>query len=154
MNDHPPVYSGPWNADMSAKFLESRPLPLRLAVNHSNGFPLIISLWFVYQSQKFLLATQRDAKVVKRLMADERVGFEVAVNDPPYCGIRGTGIASIIDSPIAARPVLKQMLDRYLGPSRNEFRRWMLDRADREVLIEIRPRRLTSWDYRARMEKG
>ena len=57
-------------------------------------------------------------------------------------------------TPDADAVVLRQMLERYLGGTTSKLARWLLSRAEDEVLITIEPLRLFSWDYRERMEAG
>ena len=83
------------------------------------------------------------------LRDNEKVGFEVSPNQPPYYGVRGQGIAELTNE--GAGDVLEQLLQRYLGGSDSSLGNWLLSRRDEEVLISIEPQRLFSWDYRQRM---
>mgnify|MGYP001812869600 CR=1 FL=1 len=46
------------------------------------------------------------------------------------------------------------LIARYLGDTRTDFARWLISRADREVVLRLAPERIVSWDYRARMTSG
>ncbi|MBC8188767.1 MAG: pyridoxamine 5'-phosphate oxidase family protein [Proteobacteria bacterium] len=130
-------------------FLADYRSPLRLSVIGESGFPLICSLWFVYEEGRLLCATTRQAKVVECLRANPRCGFEIATNEPPYFGVRGQGVANV--SSDGASDLLGSLVDRYLGSRETKFAGWLLSRSADEVTIEIEVRWMTSWDYTGRM---
>jgi len=138
-----------WPAEEIETFLSSYRAPLRLAVQTASGFPLLCSLWFVYEKGRILCATQRDAKLVEHLAAQPRCAFELAPNEPPYFGVRGRGVATI--SSDGAAELLGRLIDRFLGDRESSLAGWLLGRADQEVCIAIELDRVTSWDYRDRM---
>ncbi len=143
---------GPWDHAQVDAFLYNTTFPLRLACVGEDGFPRVVSVWFGYDGQHLRCVSHRSSQLVGLLERCERVGFELAPNEPPYHGVRGQGIARL-DSD-ADGTVLRQMLERYLGGTTSKLARWLLSRAEDEVLITIEPLRLFSWDYRERMGAG
>lgn len=142
--------NGPWSDDQIQRFLDDTRIPLKVACNGATGFPLMASLWFSAEGGKFWCATQRGASIVSRLAHDPRCAFEVSVEAPPYCGVRGTGLASLHDE--SGEDVLRTLIERYLGDATSKLARLLLERVDHETAIAIEPRTLISWDYRERME--
>jgi nitroimidazol reductase NimA-like FMN-containing flavoprotein (pyridoxamine 5'-phosphate oxidase superfamily) len=140
---------GPWSQEHLERFLSEARIPLRLACNGASGAPVLASLWFVPIEGRLWCATQRSAHVVSHLSRDPRCAFEVAVDTPPYRGVRGQGLARLHDA--RGEPILRTLVQRYLEDSSSEFARWLLSRADRETAIEIEPRALVTWDYGRRM---
>lgn len=138
-----------WDGARIASFLGAYQGPLRIAANGRDGFPLLCSLWFQYAGGRLLCATQHDAKIARLLGEDERCGFEVAPNDPPYMGVRGRGRALMHSE--GAGDLLGRLIDRYLDSRESELAGWLLKRADREVVIEIVPSWVSAWDYSGRM---
>jgi nitroimidazol reductase NimA-like FMN-containing flavoprotein (pyridoxamine 5'-phosphate oxidase superfamily) len=143
-----PEPSGPWTAQAAAAFLVAAVIPVRLATIGREG-PLVQSMWFVPDGSALWCATQRDALVVSRLLTDPRCGFEVAGDDPPYRGVRGTGTAQV--HPDQGERVLRLLLDRYQGGTSSALARWLLARAATEVALRVVPTTLASWDFTARM---
>jgi len=47
--------------------------------------------------------------------------------------------------------MLQRLLDNYLDDTESELASWLLSRSDEELLIQIEPVRLYTWDYRERM---
>ena len=125
---------------------------MRLAANTSSGFPVLISLWFLSDGDDLLAAVHRDARIVNRLRADERCAFEIAPNEPPYFGVRGQGIATLETA--GAPELLERLILRYLGSTDSKLGRFLLSRADEELVIRLSPTWLGTWDYRERMSES
>ncbi|MCB1842873.1 MAG: pyridoxamine 5'-phosphate oxidase family protein [Halioglobus sp.] len=140
---------GPWDQSAVDQYLGDSRYPLRLACVGADGFPRVVSVWYLYIEGELLCVSHRASQLVGLLQRSERVGFEVAPNEPPYCGVRGQGIASLHES--GQEKVLPTLLERYLGGTDSSLGQWLLSRLDEEMLIRVRPLRLFSWDYRQRM---
>jgi nitroimidazol reductase NimA-like FMN-containing flavoprotein (pyridoxamine 5'-phosphate oxidase superfamily) len=140
---------GPWSTDQIERFVRESRIPLRLACNGAAGHPVLVSLWFVPLGGKLWCATQRTARVASLLARDPRCAFEVSLETPPYCGVRGPGIATLHED--RGEEILRMLIERYLGDSTSRLARFLLARAERETAIAIEPRMLVSWDYRERM---
>lgn len=141
-----------WSGERVRAFLSEYRAPLRLAVNGRSGHPLLCSLWFRLDADRILCATKRDAQIARCLERDPRCGFELAPNEPPYCGVRGRGRATLETE--GAAELLGELIDRYLGGRDSKLARWLLANAEDEVAIAITPDWLTAWDYSERMGKG
>lgn len=142
--------TGPWSQSEIEAYLQAAVIPARVSVVSKSGWPVIVSLWFLYEGQTIYCATRPTARIAKLLAGQPRVGFEIAADTPPYRGVRGQGVAALGVGDGGA--LLTRLIDRYMGKAETPFRKWLLAGADGEVAIAIRPVRLMSWDYRARME--
>lgn len=140
---------GPWSESQINEYLQHSVFPLRLACNAADGFPRVVSVWFRYQRGRFFCVSHRDSLLIALLRESDKVGFEVSPNKPPYCGVRGRGIATLADE--GAGEELEQLLQRYLGSADSSLGNWLMSRRDEEVLINIEPQHMFSWDYRQRM---
>jgi nitroimidazol reductase NimA-like FMN-containing flavoprotein (pyridoxamine 5'-phosphate oxidase superfamily) len=144
------IASGPWDETQIREFLTATVIPLRLASNGSSG-PLVQSLWFWPDGTELWCCTQSSSVLTRRLAKDDRVGFEVAADAPPYRGVRGTGVAALMTDDVER--VLRHLIERYQGAERTQLSEWLLSRIDSEVAIRITPKTLSSWDYSPRMKK-
>ena len=144
------IASGPWDHSTIEAFLQQTAIPVRLATNGSSG-PLVQSLWFAPNGLDLWCCTQKSSVLSRRLQRDDRVGFEVAADDPPYRGVRGTGVAILTEENVEG--TLRTLIERYQGNERTKLSDWLLSRIDNEIAIRIEPRTVSSWDFSARMGK-
>lgn len=140
---------GPWDLATAGDYLTTSTFPLRLACVGRDGFPRVASLWYQYHEGSFLCVTHRDSKLTTLLRNNHKVGFEVSPNEPPYHGVRGQGLVSLHED--GGETVLRQNLQNYLGGTDSSLARWLLSRADEELLVRVDITRMFSWDYRERM---
>jgi nitroimidazol reductase NimA-like FMN-containing flavoprotein (pyridoxamine 5'-phosphate oxidase superfamily) len=131
-------------------FLEQVRIPIRLACLTPGGWPALISLWYIYQDSLLYCATQESAKIIRYLENNNQCAFEIAADDPPYCGIRGKAIATVDDK--LGEEMLEKLLLRYLGDTKNDLARNLLAKKDAEVAIVLEPTSIYSWDFRERMK--
>jgi hypothetical protein len=144
-----PVVLGPYSLVEAERYLRDTVVPLRLACTTSTGWPLVLSLWYLYRDGALWCATSPRALILRHLEHDGRCGFEVAPNEPPYRGVRGQAQAALIRG--AGGGLLEQLIQRYLGTTDSPLARQLLSRAAEEVAIRLTPTRVSSWDYRRRM---
>ncbi len=137
------------NKDME-QYLHEIKIPIRLSFLNKSGWPMIVSLWFVYEDGKLKCATKENAFVVKCLQNEPRCGFEIAADILPYCGIRGRAQA-IINKKDGVR-ILRILLNRYLGSENSSIAKLLLKQSSEEVAIELIPENLFSWNFNKRME--
>lgn len=142
--------SGPWNQKEVDAYLADAQYPVRLSCVAADGYPRVVSLWYRYQQASLYCVTHRASKIAGLLASNDRVGFEVSPNEPPYLGVRGQGIATL--APLEDRSMFQGLLEHYLGDTDSDLARWLLARSEEEVVIRIQPKRLFSWDYRHRMK--
>jgi len=142
--------SGPWDHKEIEFYLASTVVPVRLSANNKNGWPIVVSLWFLYEEGHLLAASRKSSKIIEYLEVNPRCGFEIAREAPPYYGVRGYGDATL--TPDQNAKLLTRLADRYVGAEKTHFRQWLISGGKEETTIQIRPRFWMSWDYRARME--
>jgi hypothetical protein len=141
-----------WSESEADGFLERSRVPVRLACNGGSGHPVLASLWYLPEKGKLWCATQRSASVTTLLARDARCAFEVSVEAPPYCGVRGRAVATLHEE--RGEEILRRLIHRYLGDSRPGLARRLLARVGSETAIAIEPQTRVSWDYTERMEQA
>ena len=140
--------TGPWDFPKISVFLQQATIPIRVASSGSRG-PIVQSLWFDFHEGALWCATQASSLLVKRLTANNEIGFEVSGDNAPYSGVRGTGTASI--HPELAGEVLHRLIKKYQGDAETDLSRWLLSRLDKEVAVRITALTLATWDFSGRM---
>lgn len=131
-------------------YLQEIKIPLRLSCVDQTGWPVVLSLWFLYEDGSFYCATPEQAKVVSYLHQEPRCAFEIAADLPPYCGVRGRAVATIEQE--TGIQVLERLLVRYVGGTDNPLARNLLNRDQPEVAIRLHPQSFHSWNFSQRMK--
>ena len=131
-------------------YLQEVRIPIRLSCTTGSGWPIVLSLWFLYEDGYLYCATRDKARVVEYLTIEPRCGFEIARDQPPYCGVRGQALAEIDQTRGAEK--LKKLIIRYLGDLDNPLAKNLLSRSEEEVAIRIRPVQIYTWNYTERMK--
>jgi nitroimidazol reductase NimA-like FMN-containing flavoprotein (pyridoxamine 5'-phosphate oxidase superfamily) len=140
---------GPWSWNRIESYLRDTVVPVRVACLSHTGWPIVLSLWYLYRDGVLWCASQSHAWVIRRLREDPRCAFEVAPNEPPYRGVRGQGRATL--EATQGADILRGLVARYLGSEDSELAGWLFSRSEQEVAIRIEPMRISSWDYSKRM---
>ena len=130
-------------------YLESTRIPLRLASRTESGWPINLSMWFLYEDEALYCATSNSARIVRYLEKDPRCAFEVASDLPPYCGVRGQAEGGIL--PQRGAEILERLLQRYLGGSDNPLAVQLLEKSAEEVAIRLEPVTVHAWNFTDRM---
>jgi hypothetical protein len=131
------------------QYLRDVAIPLRLSCVTPAGWPTVLSLWYVYCAGYLYCATQESARMVDYLRHEPRCGFEVAADMPPYCGVRGQGIATMDSA--SGVDTLEQLLIRYLGSTETQLGKRLLAQSHNEIAIVIEPVKVFTWNYTSRM---
>ena len=132
------------------QYLSEIRIPLRLSCITASGWPSVLSLWYLYREGNLYCATQETAKVVSYLRHDPRCAFEIAADQPPYCGVRGQGMA-VLDVQLGSE-ILQQLLTRYLGSTDSPLAQRLLAQSQHEMAIIIQPSKVFTWNYTSRMK--
>jgi hypothetical protein len=142
--------SSAWNESQVCSYLTSSTIPMRIATS-TNSYPTLCSVWYLFDELQgnLLCVSHENSQLVSDLMADNKCAFEIAPNEPPYCGIRGKATATL--SKDHAEELLSSLIQRYLGTTDNRLATWLLGRSDEEYVIRMSPVQISSWDYSARM---
>ncbi|MGD8806242.1 MAG: pyridoxamine 5'-phosphate oxidase family protein [Chloroflexota bacterium] len=136
--------------DSIQNYLQAIRIPLRLSCVDEAGWPVVLSLWFLYEDSSFYCATPERAKVVSYLRREPRCAFEVAADEPPYCGARGRAVATIDLE--TGWQILERLLVRYIGGTDNPLAETLLSRDDPEVAIRLEPQTFHTWNFSQRMK--
>ena len=147
MKTHPRSAS---TKDKINEYLATANTPLRISCNDRDGYPIICSLWFIYQDGELWSASHKNSHIVKALQQSQKIALEVASNEYPYHGIRGKADITLVDD--SAGLVLQKVIDKYLQGGNKPLSDWLLSRKEDEYAIKISPIMINSWDFSTRMK--
>lgn len=131
------------------QYLMETQIPLRLSCISDSGWPVVLSLWYLFEEGNLYCATPQGAKVVTYLLEEPRCAFEIASDQPPYCGVRGRALATIEQE--RGLEILERLLKRYLGGTDNTLAQQLLGRSGPEVAIRLTPSSFHTWNFTERM---
>ncbi len=130
--------------------LLARPNILRIAYLDERGDPIAHPVWYYYSGGKFLVATDRVGKKAKVLRKNPVVYFLVdeSSRENGTLGLRGKGIARVIDDPLYATRVTRINVKRYFGGKlRSKTAKAILAMGPDSCVIEITPSYLATWKF-------
>ena len=132
------------------RFLESK-LNLQIATIDEQGEPNIQPVWFYYDknTEKLMITTSKSAKKTRNLRNKPAVYFSIDDENLPYKGVKGKGFVTIIEDPDRVVPQADRISMKYLGTLDHPIAKMITDSSKKGevVVIEIRPRFFSTWDY-------
>ena len=138
------------NKEEVERFLESK-LNLQLATTDDQGEPNIQPVWFYYDKdgEKVLITTSKLSKKTQNLRSKPAIYFSIDDENPPYKGVKGKGIATIVEDPNRTLSHGNKISMKYLGTLDHPIAKMISEGSKRgdNVAIEISPRFFSTWDY-------
>ena len=129
--------------------LLARPNILRIAYLDEMGDPIVHPVWYYYSGGKFLVATDREGMKAKVLQKNPVIYFLIdeSSREKGTLGLRGKGIARVIDDPLYATRVTRRNVKRYLGKLQGKTAKAILAMGPDSCVIEITPSYLATWKF-------
>jgi PPOX class probable F420-dependent enzyme len=131
-------------------FLESK-LNLQIATIDERGEPNIQPVWFYYDKdeRKLLLTTSKLAKKTQNLRNRPTIYFSIDDENLPYKGVKGKGIAAVVEDPNRIVPQADRISTKYLGTLDHPVAKTITEGSKKGevVLVEISPKFFSTWDY-------
>ena len=133
------------------RFLESESI-LQIATIDEKGEPNIQPVCFYYDKdgEKLLITTSKLAKKIQNLRNKPTIYFSIDDENPPYKGVKGKGIATIVEEdPNRIVPQADKISMKYLGTLDHPVAKMRADHSKKGdvVLVEISPKFFSTWDY-------
>ena len=136
--------------DEVEKFLENK-LNLQLATIDEQGDPNIQPVWFYFDKneEKLWINTSKSAKKTQNIRKRSTIYFSIDDENPPVRGVKGKGIATIIEDLKIIVPLGDRISLKYLGTLDHPIAKMISEDAKKGdvVVIEITPKFFTTWDY-------
>lgn len=131
------------------EYLTNSLIPIRLACINTGGYPIAVSLWYVFLEEKIFCAARKNSRIIGYLSSNPKCGFEVASDLPPYQGVRGWGNAKL--DKVRGIEILDILIRKYLRDQESSLADFLRKRNKNEMVIEIIPTSIFSYDYTDRM---
>jgi len=131
-------------------FLESK-LNLQLATIDNQGDPNIQPVWFYYDKdeEKLWINTSKTAKKTQNIRKRSKIYFSIDDENPPVRGVKGKGIATIIEDLEIVVPLGDRISLKYLGTLEHPIAKMISEDSKNGgvVLVEISPKFYSTWNY-------
>ncbi len=120
---------------------------LRLATIDNTGTPHIFPVWYLYSQKKFYIGTNTKTEKGKNLKKNKQVSFciDVGIHSPKIYGVMGKGKAKLILDKNKVSSIAKKILKRYFRTLENKSAKELLE--DTDCIIEITPKKLSTWSF-------
>ena len=132
------------------RFLENT-LNLQLATIDKQGDPNIQPVWFYYDNdvEKLWINTSKSARKTQNIRKRSTIYFSIDDENPPVRGVKGKGIATIIEDLKTVIPLGERISLKYLGTLDHPIAKMISEDSKKGevVLIEISPNFFSTWDY-------
>ena len=132
------------------RFLESK-LNLQLATIDERGDPNIQPVWFYYDKdgEKLQINTSKSARKTQNIRKRSTIYFSIDDENPPVRGVKGKGIATIIEDLKTIVPLGDRISLKYLGTLDHPIAKMISEDSKKGdvVLVEISPKFFSTWDY-------
>ena len=126
-------------------------LILQIGTIDKKGDPNILPIWFNYDRsrEKLLILTLKTSKKIHNIRKKATIYFSIDEQNFPYRGVKGKGIATIIEDPFTTIAEAKKIYIKYLGTLDHPIPRMILDSVKKgnHVIIEIDPKFFSTWDF-------
>jgi PPOX class probable F420-dependent enzyme len=133
------------------RFLLESKLNLQIATIDEKGEPNIQPVWFYYDKdeRKLLIITSKSAKKTQNLRNRPAVYFSIDDENLPFKGVKGKGIATVVEEPNRIVPQADKISMKYLGTLDDPAAKEMAERSKNGegVLVEISPKFFSTWDF-------
>ncbi len=136
------------------RFLEGK-LNLQIATLDEKDEPNIQPVWFYYDkdARKLLLTTSKLSKKTQNIRRKPTIYFSIDdenydQNRPPR-GVKGKGVATIIEDPDRIVPQANKISMKYLSTLDHPIAKTITDGAKKGEVgpVEITPKFFSTWDY-------
>jgi PPOX class probable F420-dependent enzyme len=132
------------------RFLENS-LNLQLATIDERGDPNIQPVWFYYDKdgEKLWINTSKSARKTQNIRKRSTIYFSIDDENPPVRGVKGKGIATIIEDLKIVNPLGDRISLKYLGTLDHPIAKMISEDSKKGevVLVEISPKFFSTWDY-------
>lgn len=120
------------------RFLLESKLNLQLATIDEKGDPNIQPVWFSYDKdkKKLFIMTSKTSKKIHNIRKKATIYFSID-EENPYKGVKGKGVATIVEDPDMIMPMVEKINLRYLGTLEDPSAKMMIENVRNGIIIMI-----------------
>ena len=144
-----PGYGRLLTDDEITDFLSKTKKNLQLGTIDDKNEPNIHPVWFLYEKGLIYCATEKKSKKIKNIQNNNIVYFSIDDDNIEYKGVRGKGIARIIDDVDFNVQITEKIIIKYAGDLKSKLAKEVMDEIKNgiEVILEITPKFYSVWSF-------
>jgi len=133
-------------------FLQGGKMILELGTVDKNGDPMIHPVWYYYMNDKLYIETSKNSQKASNIRRKNTVYFCVDDEHAPYKGVKGRGIAKLIEDVKETTPIAEKIMIKYTGSLDNDVAKMLMNavKSGLSIILEVTPKYYASWDYSKR----
>lgn len=146
-----PGFGKPMTENEVRDFLINSTKNVHISTLDEKGEPNIHPTWYYFDNNndKIYVESGKDSRKTRNLRRNNTVYYCIDDDRIPYKGVKGKGIVRVSEDVDYNLPIIKKIVIKYLGSTKNPMAKAILDSIkDRfAVLLEITPRFYATWDH-------
>lgn len=149
VNASEPSLGSSMTEEETRNFLLNQKLFARIGTIDKNGDPNVHPVWYLFENEKIYFETGKNSRKTQNIEIKNRIYFCVDDSTSPYKGVRGKGIATILQDENKSIQIAEKLLMKYIGNLEDKMAKFLLDsvKSDESKVIEINPQFFATWDH-------
>ena len=145
-----PGFTSPLTEQEVKDFLINDKFIMHIGTIDEHGDPNIHPIWYYYNTSNnnIYVGTAKNSKKYVNILEKHSVYFCIDDPNPPYKGVRGKGIVTILHDIAGNISIEKKIIIKYLGTLDDSLAKLILNATERGegVILEITPIYFSTWD--------
>jgi len=130
-------------------FLSNQKLFARIGSIDKNGDPNVHPVWYYFDNDKIYFETGRDSRKAQNIKKKNTIYFCIDDDTAPYKGVRGKGVATVLQNINKSLPIVEKLLVKYIGNLEDKMAKFLFNsvKSGESIVFEITPQFFATWDH-------
>jgi len=149
INASEPSLGSSMTEEETRNFLSNEKLFARIGSIDKNGDPNVHPVWYYFDNDKIYFETGRDSRKAQNIQKKSTIYFCIDDSTAPYKGVRGKGIATILQDENKSIQIAEKLLMKYIGNLEDKMAKFLINsvKSGESKVIEIDPQFFATWDH-------
>jgi len=149
INASEPSLGSSMTEEETRNFLSNKKLFARIGSIDKKGDPNVHPVWYYFYDDKIYFETGKNARKAQNIKKRSKIYFCIDDDTIPYKGVRGKGVAAILQDVNTSLPIAEKLLIKYTGSLDNKMAKFLYNsvKSGESVVIEIIPQFFATWDH-------
>jgi len=149
INASEPSLGSSMTEEETRNFLSNKKLFARIGSIDKKGDPNVHPVWYYFDNDRIYFETGRDSRKAQNIQKKNMIYFCIDDDTAPYKGVRGKGVATILQDINKSLPIVEKLLIKYIGNLDNKMAKFLFNsvKSGESIVIEITPQFFATWDH-------